>query len=456
MLQPLLPTLAQGCILQILAFMDGAHGDKKMQAIFSILVSALSTGVASAGISYDYDADPVMRRNNPKFYGYLPDNGVKRTIMYITMVCNSALLLLMRSFSTALLFLIDPRAPAIYACGDLAIYFLYKLLRRDFWHWIPVTGVTGVIVAIVERTIVKIVADFTGCLQLRGPGEIGGIYFSINIVFAIVTAMLSVPVYFKLVPASEQLVTPSQCWRIILPLSGAFVLTCLIFFSIMKKKYRSTFTSTMTGKQWVTGYFLVADDDIPKYLVIFCNPNMWLEIQPKVIDWIQEGWHRWREEQPEWFTDNWKRRVPVDWVPEEGKQEVVELRKRTGGGTGAGGSGKGDRLGIRESLRKRGRGVKITAAGSERDSEMSRLASERDDGLEGILAKAADGGGGKYRSTRVGERILRGSAGAGGRAKIRPTMLLGIARDAVWRKVEDDGGEGGGAEGGEESDEDAY
>jgi hypothetical protein len=82
MLQPLLPTLAQGCILQILAFMDGAHGDKKMQAIFSILVSALSTGVASAGISYDYDADPVMRRNNPKFYGYLPDNGVKRTIMY--------------------------------------------------------------------------------------------------------------------------------------------------------------------------------------------------------------------------------------------------------------------------------------------------------------------------------------------------------------------------------------
>jgi hypothetical protein len=51
------------------------------------------------------------------------------------MVCNSALLLLMRSFSTALLFLIDPRAPAIYACGDLAIYFLYKLLRRDFWHW---------------------------------------------------------------------------------------------------------------------------------------------------------------------------------------------------------------------------------------------------------------------------------------------------------------------------------
>jgi hypothetical protein len=33
----------------------------------------------------------------PSFYGYLPDEGNKRTIMYVYMVLNGALLLLLRS-----------------------------------------------------------------------------------------------------------------------------------------------------------------------------------------------------------------------------------------------------------------------------------------------------------------------------------------------------------------------
>ena len=48
---------------------------------FSIVVSALTTGMGSAAISYDFDSDPDERRRNPSFYGFLPDEGRARTIM---------------------------------------------------------------------------------------------------------------------------------------------------------------------------------------------------------------------------------------------------------------------------------------------------------------------------------------------------------------------------------------
>ena len=91
--------------------------------VFSIVVSAITTGMGSAAISCacstlplaqhqipsdsslpslrahadDFDSDPEKRRKLPSFYGYLPDEGKKRTIMYVCMVVNSALLLLLRS-----------------------------------------------------------------------------------------------------------------------------------------------------------------------------------------------------------------------------------------------------------------------------------------------------------------------------------------------------------------------
>jgi hypothetical protein len=49
--------------------------------LFSIIVSAITTGMNSASISYDFDSDPEHRRKLPTFYGYLPDEGNARTIM---------------------------------------------------------------------------------------------------------------------------------------------------------------------------------------------------------------------------------------------------------------------------------------------------------------------------------------------------------------------------------------
>jgi hypothetical protein len=89
----------------------------------------------------------------------------------------------------------------------------------------------------------------------------------------------------------------------------------------MKKKFRSTFWSMETGSEWVQSYFLQGGSDSIKMNVLNFNKGKWKAIEPQVKEWVGEGWTRWERDKPDWFTDNWKALVPVDWVPREGKAE---------------------------------------------------------------------------------------------------------------------------------------
>jgi hypothetical protein len=61
--------------------------------------------------------------------------------------------------------------------GELALFLLYKAGTKDFLYWINVQGYSRYVLSILIRAGVKIVADYTGLLQLRHPQEVGGLYF---------------------------------------------------------------------------------------------------------------------------------------------------------------------------------------------------------------------------------------------------------------------------------------
>ena len=104
---PLTHTLPPGCLLQMYVILK--VGDTSKRAVTSVVVSALTAGYASGTVSYDYDTDPVNRKQTPNFYGYVPDEGIARSLILVCMTLNSALLLLMRAFSAAMLMLVKKR-----------------------------------------------------------------------------------------------------------------------------------------------------------------------------------------------------------------------------------------------------------------------------------------------------------------------------------------------------------
>ena len=84
----------------------------------------------------------------------------------------------------ALLAIVGGRWVLMYLVSDMGLYFLYKILRRDLWHWIPLEGAASVAESVLERLVVKVLVDFTGVIQFRGAAEMGGSYFAFNMVRA--------------------------------------------------------------------------------------------------------------------------------------------------------------------------------------------------------------------------------------------------------------------------------
>ena len=61
-----------------------------------------------------------------------------------------------------------------YYLGDHVLYLAYKLARRDLYHWVPLEGAAMVAEAAMMRVGIKAITDFTGVVQFRGAGEMGG------------------------------------------------------------------------------------------------------------------------------------------------------------------------------------------------------------------------------------------------------------------------------------------
>ncbi len=241
---------------------------------------------------------------------------------------NGTLLLLIRSFSASLLMQADARYFAWYSAGDMCFYLALKILRRDFLYWAPVSGPGGVALSLITRPVIKTIADYTGIVQFRGSAEMGGIYWSFNMLTAVATPFAVVGFYFSVMNPEKFALTRGTAWRIVGSLSGSWLVSFLLFLKLMKKKYRSTFLSFETGNDWAMSFFLKGDTDAKRVKPLRLNTNKWKKIRPEMKEFVLENWERWEEEQPEWFTAGWKSRVPDDMIPDSSLKEL----KDAGGG----------------------------------------------------------------------------------------------------------------------------
>ena len=141
-------------------------------AYLSLAVSLLTTGFISATLSYDFDTDPQKRAFNPEFYGYVPDDGGKRALLFITMILLSATQVLIKATLIIVLAAIGSRFLLYYLLADTAFYLMYKVARRDFTYWVPVEGVAGLVASGLVRVVVKFVVDFAAIMHFRHPYEV--------------------------------------------------------------------------------------------------------------------------------------------------------------------------------------------------------------------------------------------------------------------------------------------
>ncbi len=311
-----------GCIIGCMAYL----AKPSYAALFSLMVSAATTGFTSSLVSFDFDVDPENRKNKPAFYGYMPDDALNRALTFCCMWGMSSLFLLFRSFGAAMLLSVNKWYFVLEIVGNLTLFFVMKAIVCDVWHWLPVEGALGASLTFLIRTIVKIVVDFTGLVHLRISGEMGGAFWTFNMLLGPVVAFVSMLVYYANTAPAAVVLEQKTCALVMVGMVAALLINFGLFLKLMKSEYRGSFFSLETGVQGCQACFLNESnsDEVRLYITNF-NRRMWQSILPQVKNFIVGNWERWEREEPDWFTEDFKARLDRDLLPKHELQRQIKL-----------------------------------------------------------------------------------------------------------------------------------
>jgi hypothetical protein len=166
-----------GSMLQTYAIIKRFE-DREWVQIASLLSSALSVGAISSRMSYYVDISSTSREFAGDFYGFVPDHLIGRSIIAVAMMMLAVSQLLARALAYGLISVsIGKRYSVVAVVLEASSFFLYKLIRKDFYYqgFAELKGIVRFIGTFFERFTVKIIADFTCLMQLRNPNEMGGL-----------------------------------------------------------------------------------------------------------------------------------------------------------------------------------------------------------------------------------------------------------------------------------------
>ena len=76
-------------------------------------------------------------------------------------------MLLTKSLALVIFGLVSRKLIIAYFVVDVGLYLLVKIMRDDFYYWIPADGFVGLLVSFLFRIIVKFITDFSSIGKLE-------------------------------------------------------------------------------------------------------------------------------------------------------------------------------------------------------------------------------------------------------------------------------------------------
>jgi hypothetical protein len=171
----------------------------------------------------------------------------------------------------------------VYMSFDVCLYMVYKIARRDFWYWMPASGVG---IAVIARGLIKVLVDFSGCVHLRHPLELGGVYWLFNAVMSQLSCIVSVVLYDRYFVGEAKISGPFL-YGTVSALVAVWLLAFCAFLLIIKREYVHTFVSRQSGSDYIVGYFRDNVDEARRMQIFYCNELMWQSIRPAARAWVR-------------------------------------------------------------------------------------------------------------------------------------------------------------------------
>ena len=122
----------------------------------------------------------------------------------------------------------------------------------------------------------------------------------------------------------------SVAWMLVASLVGSFVGVAILTMLLINSKYRRTFFSTETSKEWLcSGFTKEGATDSSKMFIHARRRAKWKHIREEVKEWTLANWERIESESPDFFTPALRDQVDDDMIP----AAVLRKMKMSGGGS---------------------------------------------------------------------------------------------------------------------------
>jgi hypothetical protein len=288
-------------------------GEWSWLVLLSVLISWVSTALKTATLSLDMDEDRHARDRDGWFYGFAPNGSPRRASLMFGFLFLLALTHVAgKTVAISLLFVTDNALCFGWLVVEMASFLLYKIVRKDFFVWLPQTGIAA---AFIYRVLSKLMLDFTGLPQMRHPKECGGFYFAITMALNQVVCLMAGWAYSKYYQGPNKL-EPNRLFATLGVLAAVWALSLCGFLLSINRKYVRTFVSFETGRACTIRFFREnAARDAIRIQIINNNELTWNVIRPAVREWFRENFLRWKAERLAWLTTALLDRLPDDFLP---------------------------------------------------------------------------------------------------------------------------------------------
>jgi len=224
--------------------------------------------------------------------------------------------------------------------GEVGLFYLWTIVRREFLMSgrIDSKG-SQALFSLLARSVIQIIAGFTGCLHFRHPFILGGFYFSMSMLWAQVFPFVALYLYKNADGIADNTNDHNDLYfdnntdgltdninnhddlgeKLQLLLICSFVVWLMLnvaFFCTIDLNYIFTFFSIERGPAWVARRFKEEGaKDFQKFDIIFdTNLDYSEPVHGEVKEWIAANIVEWRAEKPEWFVVEM---IPDDFLPKE-------------------------------------------------------------------------------------------------------------------------------------------
>ena len=293
----------------------------------ALLFSVVFVSEAVTYTTFMKDISEESRRTGKIFYGFVPLSGVKLVVVKWSMYLLSFCQLLGKSFEIAILTQVGGKALAVGVLGgEMVVYLIYKLVRRDFRYWMTLPRGTSLAFSLILRVTVKVVCDFTGFLHARHPYEMGGCYWLFNMVWTQASVFGAIKLkeeYGFFEPLEDRFVLDENYVMVATVLMVAWSMAIFGLILGSEKDFRSTFYSSKTAKGYKKLFFESGENE--KMIKIFeSHPRYYASYIEEVKDWLGENWSSWHSTRPSWLSDKVIDRIPLHLLPGGENEGVLD------------------------------------------------------------------------------------------------------------------------------------